>query len=131
MRCSVTGCCKQTVGRGWCGMHYARWRRHGDPQMRDYYRAAGPSPTETRVLLRLAQGWLPSEIAAELGMAPQTVSEYRRRLLVKFELQTNAQLTAYALLHGLIVWPFRMPPPSKDIYSPRPSRPPNHARSVQ
>ena len=29
-KCSVDGCEKKGAGRGWCQMHYRRWRRHGD-----------------------------------------------------------------------------------------------------
>ncbi len=29
--CSVEGCNKQIVARGWCGTHYTRWKRHRDP----------------------------------------------------------------------------------------------------
>jgi hypothetical protein len=29
--CSIEGCKQPVKGRGWCGMHYARWKRHGDP----------------------------------------------------------------------------------------------------
>lgn len=29
--CSIEGCDKPCKGRGWCGMHWQRWRRHGDP----------------------------------------------------------------------------------------------------
>lgn len=28
--CSVHGCDKKAEKREWCGMHYARWRNHGD-----------------------------------------------------------------------------------------------------
>lgn len=35
--CSVKGCDKPTgvpgTARGWCGMHYARWKAHGDPSV--------------------------------------------------------------------------------------------------
>lgn len=29
--CSIEGCPKPAKTRGWCGMHYTRWQRHGDP----------------------------------------------------------------------------------------------------
>lgn len=29
--CSVDGCERRSSARGWCHMHYERWRRHGDP----------------------------------------------------------------------------------------------------
>ena len=29
--CSVDGCSKSVFGRGWCSMHYTRWRRYGAP----------------------------------------------------------------------------------------------------
>lgn len=28
--CSVEGCAKPLLARGWCATHYSRWRRHGD-----------------------------------------------------------------------------------------------------
>lgn len=31
--CSVDGCTKPTEKRGWCGMHYRRWQRHGDVEI--------------------------------------------------------------------------------------------------
>jgi hypothetical protein len=30
--CSVPNCQRKSVGRGWCGLHYQRWQRHGDPE---------------------------------------------------------------------------------------------------
>lgn len=29
--CSIPGCGKRHVGRGWCSSHYERWRTHGGP----------------------------------------------------------------------------------------------------
>ena len=31
MKCKIDGCTKVAKGRGWCSMHYRRWRQHGDP----------------------------------------------------------------------------------------------------
>ena len=30
-QCSIDGCEKPRKARGWCGKHWERWRRHGDP----------------------------------------------------------------------------------------------------
>ena len=29
--CTIEGCGKPILGRGWCAMHYARWQTYGDP----------------------------------------------------------------------------------------------------
>lgn len=34
--CSIDACEKQVFSRGWCHMHWNRWRRHGDPLARKY-----------------------------------------------------------------------------------------------
>jgi len=31
--CTIVGCVKQQVGRGWCSTHWARWKRNGDPNL--------------------------------------------------------------------------------------------------
>ena len=30
-RCAVEGCDRNSRSRGWCPMHYGRWRKYGDP----------------------------------------------------------------------------------------------------
>lgn len=45
--CSIEGCDKKVQARGWCGMHYARWRRQGDPGSADPI--ARPVPTACAV----------------------------------------------------------------------------------
>src|SRR5690625_5657767 len=29
--CSIPGCGKRAVARGWCSRHYGKWHAHGDP----------------------------------------------------------------------------------------------------
>lgn len=36
--CSVSGCDKDAWARGWCGTHYSRWRRTGEPGPAELYR---------------------------------------------------------------------------------------------
>lgn len=31
--CSIADCFKPAYARGWCGLHYHRWLRHGDPMI--------------------------------------------------------------------------------------------------
>lgn len=31
MKCKIINCTRKTMARGWCLVHYARWRKHGDP----------------------------------------------------------------------------------------------------
>lgn len=30
--CSISGCTREHLARGWCNAHYQRWERHGDPE---------------------------------------------------------------------------------------------------
>jgi DNA-binding NarL/FixJ family response regulator len=60
------------------------------------------SEREFQVLCKLAAGRAVSDIAGELCLSVKTVSTYRTRVLEKMHLQTNADLTTYALRNGLI-----------------------------
>lgn len=59
------------------------------------------STQEQRVMLALAQGKRPSEIAAELGLNIKTVSTYKRRVLSKLELRSTADLVRHVLQNNL------------------------------
>ncbi|GMV37444.1 MAG: DNA-binding response regulator [Fimbriimonadales bacterium] len=59
------------------------------------------SDREFQVLEMLAQGKTVTEIAAELSLSAKTVSTYRSRVLAKLGARTNADLTRYALAHGI------------------------------
>ena len=60
------------------------------------------SDREFHVFRLLAGGETVKAIAAELAISVQTVSTYRARIMEKMHLETNADLTQYALDHGLI-----------------------------
>ena len=60
------------------------------------------SEREFQVFLKLAKGQTASQIAQELSLSIKTVSTYRTRLTEKMNLQTNSDLTYYALKNKLI-----------------------------
>jgi DNA-binding NarL/FixJ family response regulator len=60
------------------------------------------SERELQTLQKMASGRKLSEIAEELMLSPKTVSVYRARVLQKLGLTNNAELTAYAIRHGLV-----------------------------
>ncbi|NJD05193.1 MAG: response regulator transcription factor [Methylococcaceae bacterium] len=60
------------------------------------------SPKEYQVFLRLAKGECVSGIADAMGIKSRTVSTYRARLLVKLQLNNNAQLVRYAVEQGIV-----------------------------
>jgi len=63
------------------------------------------SAREYAVMEALATGSAVKDIAASLYLSPKTVSTYRSRVLAKLGVESNAELTAYALRHGLIQVP--------------------------
>ena len=60
------------------------------------------SEREFQVFLKLAKGVTASDIADELSLSVKTVSTYRTRLMEKMNLNTNSDLTYYALKNRLI-----------------------------
>lgn len=60
------------------------------------------SDREFQTIRLIASGRKLSEIAEELSLSPKTVSVYRARILEKMRMKNNAELTHYALKHGLV-----------------------------
>jgi len=59
------------------------------------------SNREYEVLRSIASGKTVSQIAQQLKLSVKTISTYRTRILQKMNMQTNAQLTHYAVKNGL------------------------------
>ena len=60
------------------------------------------SDREFQVMSMLAMGKTVSEIADELLLSIKTISTYRRRVLEKMKMSTNADLTRYALQNQMV-----------------------------
>ena len=60
------------------------------------------SNREYEVLCSIASGQTVTEIAAKLSLSNKTISTYRRRILDKMDMRTNAELTHYAIRNGLV-----------------------------
>ena len=63
----------------------------------------GLSDRELEVLKLIARGESLARIAETLHLSPNTVTTYRARICQKMQLKSNAQLTRYALEHGLLL----------------------------
>lgn len=60
------------------------------------------SERELQVFLRLARGETIGHIADSLSLSVKTVSTYRTRVMEKMKLESNSDLTYYALKNGMI-----------------------------
>ncbi|MEQ1881773.1 MAG: response regulator transcription factor [Burkholderiales bacterium] len=60
------------------------------------------SDREINVLCDIASGKPLSQIADELHLSAKTITTYRRRVLDKLQVHSNAELARYAIEHGLI-----------------------------
>lgn len=62
------------------------------------------SRRELDVMLRLARGMRPKEIALELNLSPKTVDTYKSRVMKKLGVSDHRGLLVYALRAGLTLW---------------------------
>ena len=70
-------------------------------------KAGGPAhetltDREYQVMCLMASGKTVTEIGFELSLSVKTISTYRARILMKTNLQNNAQIIRYALQHGIV-----------------------------
>ncbi len=64
--------------------------------------AAALSDREREVLVSIAQGLSNKEIASRLGVGVRTVETHRERVMRKLNIHSIANLTRYAISHGLV-----------------------------
>ena len=62
--CSLPGCDRKVFARGWCGSHYKRWYRYGDPLAEVNRRAPDGASLETRLCY---VGWTERLVRPDLG----------------------------------------------------------------
>jgi len=60
------------------------------------------SDRELEVMLMIAGGVSLTEIADRLHVSAKTVTSYRARLMDKMQMTSNAEITRYAVTHGLV-----------------------------
>ena len=60
------------------------------------------SGREYQVFRLIVSGETLTEIAEQLSLSVKTVSTYRRRVLDKMQMESNAQLTRYAIENRLV-----------------------------
>ena len=62
----------------------------------------GLSDREYQVMCMIASGKAVSQIAREISLSVKTISTHRARILKKMKMKNNAELTHYAIKHGLV-----------------------------
>ncbi|WP_455388023.1 response regulator transcription factor, partial [Petrachloros mirabilis] len=60
------------------------------------------TPRQREVLQLVAEGQTVKEIAATLKISPKTVEFHKAQITEQLDLHTTAELTKYALTHGMI-----------------------------
>lgn len=61
------------------------------------------SDREYQVMCMIASGKTVKEVAENLNLSVKTISTHRSRILRKMRMDNNAQITHYAIKHGLVV----------------------------
>jgi len=61
------------------------------------------SDREYQIMIMIASGKSISDIAANLSISVKTVSTYRKRTLIKLNMENNAELTSFAIRNGLVI----------------------------
>ena len=62
----------------------------------------GLSPRQREVLQLVAKGRSRKEIAGALKISPKTVEFHKSQIMEQLDLHTTAELTRYAITHGLV-----------------------------
>jgi DNA-binding NarL/FixJ family response regulator len=57
---------------------------------------------QREVLQLVAEGMTVKEIASALNLSPKTVEFHKSQIMTELDLHTTAELTKYALVHGLL-----------------------------
>jgi DNA-binding NarL/FixJ family response regulator len=57
---------------------------------------------QREVLQLVAEGRTVKEIASALNLSPKTVEFHKSQIMTQLDLHTTAELTKYALVHGLL-----------------------------
>src|SRR5262245_29025155 len=60
------------------------------------------TPCQREVLQLVAEGMTVKEIASTLNLSPKTVEFHKSQIMTQLDLHTTAELTKYALVHGLL-----------------------------
>lgn len=74
--CSIGGCLRRPFSRGWCGMHYQRQWKHGDPMYEPVWR--GLSNNNKPIRKQCAVDECPN-ISAARGLCKKHYGRWRRR----------------------------------------------------
>jgi DNA-binding NarL/FixJ family response regulator len=60
------------------------------------------TPRQREVLQLIAEGHSTKEMATMLNVSPKTIEFHRAQIIQELDLHTSAELTRYAIAHGLI-----------------------------